>query len=80
MAAKYFQKFMLISYTCNTMNFRSNYIIQNAFIQNTLEILGLKLVSSAFALLFTEISVVRLTTEISVKSSAKADETSYSTE
>ena len=84
MAAKYFQKFMLISYTCNTMNFRSNYIIQNAFIQNTLEILGLKLVSSAFALLFTEISVVRLTTEISVplsteisvKSSAKADETS----
>ena len=63
------------------MNFRSNYIIQNAFIQNTLE---LKLVSSAFALLFTEISVVRLTTEISVpltteisvKSSAKADETS----
>ena len=69
MAAKYFQKFMLISYTCNT-------IIQNAFIQNTLEILGLKLVSFAFALLFTEISVVRLTTEISVKSSAKADETS----
>ena len=33
-----------------------------------------KLVSSAFALLFTEISVVR-GTEISVKSSAKADET-----
>ena len=33
-----------------------------------------KLVSSAFALLFTEISVP-LTTEISVKSSAKADET-----
>ena len=51
-----------------------------------------KLVSSAFTLLFTEISIVRgteisvvrltteisvpLTTEISVKSSAKADETS----
>ena len=34
-----------------------------------------KLVSSAFALLFTEISVVR-GTEISVKSSAKADKTS----
>ena len=34
-----------------------------------------KLVSSAFALLFTEISVVR-GTEISVKSSAKGDETS----
>ena len=38
---------------------------------------NLKLVSSAFALLFTEISVVR-GTEISVKSSAKADETSFS--
>ena len=36
-----------------------------------------KLVSSAFALLFTEISVVWVT-EISVKSSAKADETSLS--
>ena len=36
---------------------------------------GFKLVSSAFALLFTEISVTH-TTEISVKSSAKADETS----
>jgi hypothetical protein len=35
----------------------------------------LKLISSAFALLFTEI-FVPLTTEISVKSSAKADETS----
>ena len=36
----------------------------------------LKLVSSAFALHFTEISVP-LTTEIFVKSNAKADETSY---
>ena len=35
-----------------------------------------KLVSSAFVLLFTEISVVR-GTKISVKSSAKADETSF---
>ena len=35
----------------------------------------LKLVSPAFALLFTEISVVWVT-EISVKSSEKADETS----
>ena len=37
----------------------------------------LELVSSAFALLFTEISVP-LTTEISVKNSAKANETSFS--
>ena len=44
---------------------------------------SLKLVSSAFALLFIEISVVwvteisvPLTTEVSVKSSAKAEETS----
>ena len=44
----------------------------------------LKLDSSAFALLFTEISVVWVTeisvihtTEISVKSSAKAEESSY---
>ena len=35
-----------------------------------------KLDSSAFALLFIEISVTH-TTEISVKSSAKADETSF---
>ena len=35
-----------------------------------------KLESSAFALLFTEISVVWFT-EISVKSSAKADDSSY---
>ena len=43
---------------------------------NKFQILILKLVSSAFAMFFTEISVVR-GTEISVKSSAKADETSY---
>ena len=36
----------------------------------------LKLESSAFALLFTEISVNH-TTEISVKSSAKADDSSF---
>ena len=35
-----------------------------------------KLDSSAFALLFTEISVIH-TTEISVKSSAKAEESSF---
>ena len=42
MAAKYSKKFMLISYTSIAMNFRKNNKIQNAFIENTLEILGLK--------------------------------------